>query len=291
MHAAAALVDQLGQGVHISGFELLQLPVPQHRRYDGVGIGDFLQYFLAGGVLTGFGLFDFRLDFQRFEKNRTQLFRAVDVERLACVLVYALRQRLNQLTELGAVSIQFLGINPHPFQLHICQNFDQGHLNRLEQFDGGHLVQFGPEMLPQLVGDIGVFASVIRDGFYGHIRHGLLSFSGLADEIGDGNGGIAQFSFGQPIQLVGSFCLDQVMGDHGIKHVVFEFDSPDGEHLVVELEVVRDDFFGGVGEDGLQLSEQFFFGPRLAMRRHPVTSFCSCRKGNSNQFSCHHVQR
>ena len=68
-----------------------------------------------------------------------------------------------------AVPVQFIRIDADPFEFHVGQNLDQGHLHGLEQFIRCDLGQPGPEYLPQLKGDVGVFAGIFCDGFRGQM--------------------------------------------------------------------------------------------------------------------------
>ena len=191
MHPTGLCVDQFWQGIYVGGLELLEFAVAQNRRNDGVFSLNFFEDFFSGGVLASLCFFDAGLDFEGFEQDGAQLFGAVDVEFLPGVFMDLVGQTLNLLTQFMAVPVQFIRIDAHPFEFHIGQDFDEGHLYGLEQLIRRNLGQTRPEYLPQLERDIGVFTGVFRDGFHGQVGHGFLGFAGLPNQVGDGDGGIA----------------------------------------------------------------------------------------------------
>ena len=77
-----------------------------------------------------------------------------------------LGQSFDLLPQFLAVSVQFIRIDADPFEFHVGQNLDQWHFHGLEQFIRRHLVQLGPKYLPQLEGNVRVFAGVLCDGFH-----------------------------------------------------------------------------------------------------------------------------
>ena len=290
VHPTGLCVDQLRQGVYVGGLELLEFAVAQDGRHNGVLAFDFFEDLLSGGVLAGLCFFDAGLDFEGFEQDGTQLLGAVDVEFLPGVVVDFRGQSVNLLPQFLAVPVQFIRIDADPFEFHVGQNLDQGHLHSLEQFIRCDLGQPGPEYLPQLKGDVGVFAGVFCDGFHGQIGHGLLGFAGLPNQIGDGNCGVTEFGFGEAIEFVGGFGLNQVMRYHRVEDLVVESEASNGEHLVVKFEMVGDGLFVGVSKDGLQPFQKLLFRPICTCGGDPKSRLSGHRKRDADQLSGHHIQ-
>ena len=89
-------------------------------------------------------------------------------------------------------------------------------------------------------GDVGIFRSVFADVGGWHVTHRLLILSARSDKLVDVDGLVVQINLRHVIHVVAQLRLEQIMGNHRVEHLTFEFYSIVGEHLKVVLHVLPD---------------------------------------------------
>ena len=135
--------DDLGQPVHIGGFQLGQLPVVQHCLHNGVLVPQLLQHVGVGGVAR-LGLFHWG-QAQLVKQDAAELLGGVDVELLPRQLVdeglVGLNTPVQQDTEVG----QRPPVHQHARPFHFRQHGTEGQLQPVIELVHVQLLQLGGE--------------------------------------------------------------------------------------------------------------------------------------------------
>ena len=157
VQAARAVVEQQWQRVHVSGFQLGELPVFQHQARDFVLGGQAFEHVHGGGDSFPFAVFHRLGQVELVEQNVAKLLGRVDVEFLSGKLVDLPRHRL-------AIAIQPLGhggqhvaINLHAGIFHARQHGHQRKINFVVQLQQPGLLNFFAQCRGQAAGDVGGF--------------------------------------------------------------------------------------------------------------------------------------
>ena len=129
--AARARIDEGGQGVRVGALELRQLAVLQDLPGQRVPERQLLQHVHVGRVAR-LGALDGG-ELELLEEHRRELLRRVGVDRLAGQLVDLPEERVELRVELLREPGEPLGIDADPDPLHVGQDADERHLERLVQ--------------------------------------------------------------------------------------------------------------------------------------------------------------
>ena len=206
---------------------------------------ELFKYGFVGGNAAFGGFFQaFCWDAHFVEQDLLQLFRRVEVERLACGGVGFLFE-LHQLgAEFCALAGEFGAVNSYAVAFHFKQYLCNGQLHFFI-----HFKLFGIHLCAQVrfeaQGEIGVLG-----GVFGRLPDGDIGKTDLlrafAAQRFVGNGFQAQPAFRQFVQTVSEMALDDVGSEHGIAGNAVQGDVVVGENMLVVFEVLPDFFQGGI---------------------------------------------
>ncbi len=122
-----------GQGVHVSGLQLLDLAVFQDQVHYGMHSAEFLQNCCPSGHLAGLSASQPSPKLQLVEEHGRQLSRGIDVKLMADMAVYLLLQVGDLYMQLAAERFQVLDVDRDTSLLHAGQHFDEGQLHFSEE--------------------------------------------------------------------------------------------------------------------------------------------------------------
>ncbi len=180
--AARLGVNQLRQGIDVGAFQLAHLAPVEDFFNDGMLLHIALKDFLAGGILTRFGLFHFAsADLQAIKEHFTELLGGAQIEFTARQFVYFGLQSRQVLPELLRKGREAFAVDFHARQLHVGQNGNQGRLHGLVNGLNARALYQGLQGAAQAPGDVGIFPGIFGHGSGVHVAHGLLIFAFRAD--------------------------------------------------------------------------------------------------------------
>ena len=188
-----------------------------------MAVKHFDQHLLAGGVELGRGTGRFVGHPQFFVKYLPQLLGGGDVELLSRQLINLYPHFNDLLSKLYRIFPQGGRVEHDPFGLHRCQHRHQRDLDLFEYLAQSSLIEHRVKDFLQLQGDIGVFAGIFRQSLRGYRAHAELVFPFFADELLDMDGFIIEIGFCQVVHVVPHIGLNQVMGQHGVEQLPFDF--------------------------------------------------------------------
>ena len=145
MHPAGFGIDQLGQRIHVSRFQLGQFAESKDVFDDRTLVGQFEQYIFPGGILACLGFFGFRVQFEFFKKNFAKLLGRREIEADACLPVNIFFRHFCLLFQFNGIILQKTLIYLHPFEFHIRQHLNERVLHFIKQPFHFFLFQFGKE--------------------------------------------------------------------------------------------------------------------------------------------------
>ena len=255
MDAARAGPDGRGQGVGVGGFELSGGAVFEQALDDLVVGREGGEGLLVGGVLAGFGFLGRGAELQEVEEDLAELAGGVQVEGGAGEPIDGLLGFVHFLRELGGEVGQRGGVHGDALEFHVHEHGDQRRFDFVEDALLALLLEQRFEGGAELPGDIGVFGGVFGDFGDRHVGHVDLAGLGVADELADGDGGVAEIDFGEIIHAVAHLRFEEAVGDHGVEELAADRHALPFEDAEIELEVVAD-FFDALGfEHGAELVE------------------------------------
>ena len=130
----------------------------------------------------------------------------------------SLRELRGELGQRGGVDLDAL-------ELHLHQHGNQRGLDLVEDAFLALLLEQRFERGAELPGHVGVLGGVFGDLRHGHIGHVELVGLGLADQLADRDGRVAEVDLGQVIHAVAHLRLDEAVGDHGVEELAAHRDA------------------------------------------------------------------
>ena len=240
MYLSRAGIYQLGQGIDVGAEQLAQSAIFEYFIDDGVAVPQFFEHLFGGGVLSGFGLAGFLVDFQPLEKDFAYLSGRTDVERHSGKPVNLLLDFVDFAGQLFRRLPQGVGVNAHAAYLHFGEDAHQRHFNGVKEFFETFPFQFLLQFVFELQGDVGIFGGVGAHRFGGDLSHGELVFPFRAYQFVDVNGFVVEVYFGEVVHVVPLFGLQQVMGDHRVEKFPAGAYAVIAQHDVIVFDVLSD---------------------------------------------------
>jgi len=124
--------------------------------------------------------------------------------------------------------------------------------------------------------------------FERHLVHGFLVLAFFADELGDGNGFVAEEGFREVIHVVALVGVDERVGDHGVEEFALDGNALLGEDCDVKFEVVADFEGGRVGKEVFEGVEEGVVG--IAGQGDVAGAFGFCAEGDAEQAAVERIE-
>ena len=224
------------------------------------------------------------------KQHLAQLAGRVHVEVHAREVFDFLLQHLQLLAQLGGVGAQAVGVEVDAFEFHVGQHLDQRHLHGVKELLGVALADLRREGFAQLEGDVSVLGGVVHHLGGVHVGHVALVLALFANEGFDGNGLVVQVGLGQDVHAVLHVGVDQVVGHHGVKHLVLDVHVVAAHDLVVVLEVVGHHFLGRIVKHGAELVHNALGHLPVLRDGHVIRLAFFHRKGQPYQIGFQRVE-
>ncbi len=147
---------------------------------------------------------------------------------------------VHALSESPGCFLQRLRVDAHSVHLHFGEHRHQRHLYVAEQIVGAALLQFRFQLVLQLQCDVRILGGIFIHLAWLQIAHALLAFSFRTDKFLYANRLVVEIRLRHVVHVVSRFRLDEIVGNHGVKHLASHLHTIVGEYLDVVFHVLSD---------------------------------------------------
>ena len=231
-------VDELGKSIDIGAQKFLQSSVVQYFIDDRTLAAQLLQYLFAGYILSRLCLLRLFHNLHLSEENFSYLSGRRDVERFACQLIDMMFDFCKTIGKIIGSLLQCICINAHTVHLHVGKHRNQWHLYIPEQILAFYLLELGFEHIFQSQCDVGILGCILVNFRWSKVAHRLLVLALRTYQLLDVNRLVVEEDFGEIVHVVIELWLDDVVGEHRIKHLSLYLHTIVHQHLVIVLDVL-----------------------------------------------------
>ena len=134
--------------------------------------------------------------------------------------------------------LQGICIDAYAIHLHVGKHRNQWHLYIPEQILAFYLLELWFEHILQSQCDVGILGCILVNFRWGKVAHRLLVLALRAYQLFDVNSLVVEENFGEIVHVVIKLWLDDVVGEHCIKHLSLYLHTVVHQHLVIVLDVL-----------------------------------------------------
>ena len=233
-------VDKLWQSIDVCAKEFLQSSVFQNVSHNFVFVLERLEHLLTRNILSRFRLLCLLHNLHSVEEHLAHLLWRSDVEFHTGKFIDMLLNLLHPGCEHTGSLLQRLRIDSHPIHLHLGKHRHERHLDVPEQILGTILLEFRFQLVLQLKSDVGILGSIFVNLLRHEVAHVFLLLPLRSDKLLDVYRLIVEINLSHVVHVVTQLRLDEIVGNHSVKHFSLHLDTIVVQHLDVVLHVLSD---------------------------------------------------